>query len=109
MKSKACNGGVIRLLQLQVVLLGFTSCSGATSVQAGWDRNEVEKQLGAPTSVLRSEPDWRLFLPHSPCKNLDTKLVRRYERWFRSDVLVSFNAADKVNCAWSVDVVEVTQ
>jgi len=78
-------------------------------VQPGWDREDVEKRLGAPTRVLSSESDWQFFLPHSPCKNLDTKLVFRYERWFRSDVLVSFNATNTVNCAWSVDVVEVTQ
>jgi hypothetical protein len=68
-------------------------------------RTEVMSQRGAPDLLITEANNMEIYLSGAPCPtpHQPATLVV-YIRWLISDVAVSYNSADHVLCAWTVNV-----
>jgi hypothetical protein len=68
-------------------------------------REEVVTQRGAPDVLITEAKNMEIYLSGAPCSAPhEPATLVVYIRWLMSDVAVSYNSADHVLCAWTVNV-----
>jgi hypothetical protein len=68
-------------------------------------RSEVVSQRGAPEVLITDAKNMEIYLSGAPCSAPhQPATLAVYTRWLVSDVAVSYNSADHVLCAWTVNV-----
>ena len=68
-------------------------------------RSEVVSQRGAPDLLETDANNMEIYLSGAPCStpHQPTSLAV-YIRWLMSDVVVSYDSAERVLCAWTTNV-----
>jgi hypothetical protein len=90
--------------------VGCCACVPDKEFVPGMTRDDVLRTARPPTFAVTEGAQLHSNLFHAPCKgDPSIESISVYKRRFRSDLVVSFDAQQRVKCAWYVDVVEVVQ